>query len=411
MVPRRLDTSTLTRTRQGFAVRVSGNGITEDVASVEWRFSGEDGSSEGTVSAYLPLSRYENSPATVLAGEPGSLVSVLSGRLQEPAENHWGEPGGAEIWGAYRLMSEQYIPEQVDYRGKLLEDALLDLCRRAGFRNDAVEVKQGKSFIIGGRQDLGEDGGNAGVFPIGTSYLDIANALMESANFVAADLPERIGRIFFPRPRPGATGKVVRSYDIDDYPVGAFSAVPKRRSFYAQVWVYRLTEDGSPAFPVVRVPVEMATGTKPPPGRAYIVSDFLGGSAEAIREANALARYLSRGAFSCSLEGIDLDPEIRLYDTVEVVAVEFRDEGGKTPERYRCRYRYVIDDELSGQISREGHTMTLSGEGFLLEEVRLPKPVFLSGRSRYVFERPKTSQGPLYPSDTLYPSDNLYPRG
>lgn len=406
----RMDTSTLTRRRSLFAVRAGSEDITESVASLEWRFSGEDGSSEGRLAAYLPLSRYENAPVRVEAGV-GETLPVLAGRLQEPKEEHWGAPGEMEIWGAYRLMSEQYFPQQADYRGRLLEDALYDICRRAGFRSDAIEVIGGKSFVVGGRPEEQEEGGTAGVFPIGTSYLDAANALMESANFVAADKVEGIGRIFMPRPRPGATGRSVRVFELGDYPVEGFSAVPSRRNFYSQVWIYRFREDGTLAFPVVRFPIELDGRIKPPPDRAYIVSDFLGGSKEAYQEGAALARYLSRGVYVCTLSGIDLDPRLRLYDTVDVVCVEFRDEGGRSPERYRVRYRYVIDDELSGQISAEGHAMTLSGEGIRVEEERLPKPHFVSGRSRYVEPVPKSAPAALYPSDMLYPSNSLYPGG
>lgn len=328
-----------------------------EIADDEWRgriygceaiYTADGGTSEMTFETpqgYLSAASLQDAPVRLRLGYGTDLAEWFTGALEKTEE---GEP---VAWGPFKLLSEQKFIRQTSYEGQTLDEAILDICDRAGYPGGTIEVRGGSQFTLGRKAR----------FPGQTSLGSGLSSLLRSADFVGPDRPGR-EKVFMPRPRPGATARHVASYDEDHYPPeDGFVINRSRRGFYARVLIKSHLPDGTLAFPPVDVPVEARGRFRPPANRAYVISNFKGDSEEALETALGLSRKLERGTIGYTLSGISANPDLNLYEPIECEGVEEEWAGGRTPERYRVRLDCQIDGEIRAQCSREAISMSLSG--------------------------------------------------
>lgn len=332
-----------------------------------------DGTSEMDLNVFASLEGQINATVRAFVGYGNELAEVFTGRLLETEDSHYGESSSGVCWGAFKQLTSQQFLERVSYEGQYLERALYDVHDRASIPRGSVEVVSGRSFQIGAAEEA--------VFAPEVPFADCVKSLCESAGFVGFDLPGS-RRKYMPRPRssPGAKGKAV--YNESHYPPGGFTAKRNPNRTYSKVLVFRREEEGTDAFPPVMRSVEVETRYKPAPNSAYILPEFLGTFADAQNEAARLARMLAAGEYEIELSGIAANPDLMLYDTLDTETTELRDEGGRSKERYRTTYSWVISGENNIEIS-EGLTQSLSGTGIKVSETKLAKPFAVAPRRGY----------------------------
>jgi hypothetical protein len=342
---------------------------------------GADGSSELTISADGGLERYQNARVRLYLGYGDDLVEWFAGDLADPQDEHWGGPATATAYGPSGRLSRVPYLGQHSYAGDNLGSFVLDLARRAGMPGGSVEVLGAASFVLDASATM----------TVSTYLLEAEESVLPSAGYVGSDRPG-YRRRYMPRPLPGQTGGYAARYDEGSYPPGGFVAKSLGRNLYEWVCVFRAGEGGSVeeakggVYELVRV--EPEGRFRPPKDSTFFVPDFAGSAGEARQEAARWARRLKRGSYACSLEGISANPGLLPFDSIAAETTEFRDEGGKTKERYRTSYGFAIDGGIEVNVSREGLPMAMRGEGIKLSEKKLPKPFFVRRPSPYVVRRP-----------------------
>lgn len=378
-----------------YRVIIGGEDVSDmlESASISYQ-AGEDGTegtSEAEIGLYGSLEPRINANVRILIGYGESLSEYFSGKLYEAADNHGGEASEGTCYGVFKMLTSQQFLRQVSYTGSYLERALYDIHSRASIPRGSIEVRAGRSFQIGADEEA--------TFNLEVSLGDAVKSLCESAGFVATDLPGS-RRLYMPEPRAGLTSKAKAAYNESHYPPGGFSAKRNPASTFSKVVVFRREEDGGDAFPPVTRTIDVATRHKPAPNSAYILSEFLGSYADAQNEAARLARMLSAGEYEIELSGIAANPDILLYDSLQTETTEVRDEDGSR-ERYRVVYNWTVRS-ISVEID-EGLSMSLSGTGLKVSEVKIPKPFLPPPKRGYA--RPE-HRSPL--PEYAYNSSGLY---
>ncbi len=342
-------------TAETFRVRVAGRSISSSVESVDVTYSG-DGTSEATINTWRSLNGFENAEISVDVGYGELLENYFTGKIGSMQEDSWGGPNEIQCWGPFKLMADQVIGEQVNYKNMDIVDALMDLVRRAKYQKGKVEVMRGAAFPI--------SGDNA-VFVWETKLGEAANTLAGAANYVFADLPGG-RRLIRPKPRPGTVGQVKERYNESHFPPGGFTATPSNRSFYASVRVFRRNDNGTLEVDAKR-PIGIQSRFRPPVGRVFVVPDFVGTQQAAEREATITARALSRGVYDIELSGLAANPELAMYDTIQTRTTEIRERGDER-EWWTVTYNWLIDGSITLNCSKSGNLMTLTGAGVIADE-------------------------------------------
>lgn len=342
-------------TAENFRITVEGKGISNSVESASVTYS-NDGSSEATVNTWRSLNGYENAELKIDVGYGDLLQNYFTGKIGTMTENSWGGPNEVTAWGPFKLMADQVIGEQVSYKNMDIVTALMDLVKRAKYPRGKVEVQRGSPFTI--------TGDNA-VFVWETKLGEAASTLATSANYVFADLPGG-RRLIRPRPRPGTVGVVRERYNEAHFPPEGFTAAPSNRSFYSSVRVFRRNDQGGMEVDAKR-PVGIESKYRPPEGRVFVVSDFVGDQAAAEREATITARALSRGVYEVEVVGLAANPELVMYDTIQTRVTEIREREGER-EWWDVTYNWLLDQSIVLNISRLGNLMTLNGTGLIADE-------------------------------------------
>lgn len=340
-------------------------------------------------------------PVRLDIGYGNKLLNFFAGALEFTPE---GEP---LAYGPFKLMAEQRLGEQVNYAGFYLEDALADLAHHpvhgAGLEQGAIEVRAGRSHLIGAVPVAGEPLDAATIFPLETTQLEVAEALCSSAGFIFTDRPN-LRKLAMPTPRPGATGKATAVYTEDHH--GDFTPARTNARFYSEVIVFRRNEDGTYAA-FARAKVNNFGKRRPPKNRIYVIPEFAGDDAQAQRVAEETARILSSGEFVFEIPSLAADPSILMYDTVEAWRT-FYERG----ERYRESYSCLVSEGVTLELGAEAQDMTLSVAALRTSRELVPARVFFPSEIRgpSVVKASITVLAGLSPATNLSPSANLSPQ-
>lgn len=331
-----------------------------------------------------PLKGYQNAEVRCRLGygtDPADYRLWFKGELQEPQDDHYGDSSTAKAWGQFKTLEDQTFNETMDYRGYRLDEMILHATTHYGdMPPGAIEIRQPSNMVLEG---------DSAIMSIDTGVGAGINAMLEAATWVGADRPGR-PRLYMPRPQPGVTGQHVGYFDFTDFEPGAFVANETLRGRYSQVIVFRKGEAGSVTSGGgvwAKVAVDQRGPYRAPRNRAYQVADYPGSQEEADVMAADLSRMVSRGVADCSIEGLGIAPDLAPYDALRVIAPEFRDEGGRTQERYSVTWSWVLDGLLSVNIGTEDRTMNLGGRGVIVSEKKLPKPFYLRPTNPYLVRR------------------------
>lgn len=343
--------------RHTFNVRVQGRNWTKELEAVTISYS-NDGTSECTLMSHRSLNGLENSRISVDFGYGGDEANYFTGRIAMVDDRHWGTASEATAWGPFRLMAEQVLLTDVDYSGKQVDAALLDIVDRAGYRKGNVDVRGRGNFQIEAES----------IFPLEAKLSEVANTLCEAAGYVMADRPED-HLVFMPRPRTGAYGRAKYRYNENHFQPESFTAVPTARSMYARVIVFRRNEAGTGLDFYKDIPIEIESEVRPPQNRAYIIADFPGSERDAEREARSTADALESGFYDINLTGIAANPDILLHDTLTTTVTEFWDD-----DRYLVTYKWNVDQGITVNLSRSGNWMDLQGTGIRTKTRKLARP-------------------------------------
>lgn len=361
---------------RAFWLHVAGLGRVRTLQSVSGGYKAASGGSDMSFACDEPLEDLEDQLVTLYAGYGPDAVPYFSGGLEEPNTDDDGYGRTALAYGPFKLMSSQSLNEEVRYQGQTLEYCVLDLCRRARYPMGAVEIVRGRTYTV-----------EEEVFTANTTLTEAIDALIEPAKFVAIDRPG-FGRKIMPRPRAGVIGRPKAVYAPGDYPRGAFKPKRTTATRYARVTVYRRDEKGRDVVKATR-PVANR-GKKPPPAnRTYWIPDFPGTQQEADQAATDTALLLELGLQSFSFDGVDLNPELLLYDSLRV----FRDEkrrGGKARVGYDC----VVDEAVDFNVAREEFAMGLSGSCLEVSVTKISDPIVVNRRSPGVLVTSPTERPP-----------------
>ncbi len=369
----------------GYTVRIGrdGRNFTDLLDSATILYSvAEEGSSEMDLSVDWPIKSYQNAEVRCHLGygsDPADYRLWFRGELQEPRDDHYGDSSTAKAWGQFKTLEDQTFNETMDYRGYRLDEMILHATTHYGGQPPgAIEIRQPSSMVLEG---------DSAIMGIDTGVAAGINAMVEAATWVGADRPGR-PRLYMPRPQPGVTGQHVGWFDFTDFEPGAFVANETVRGRYAQVIVFRKGEQGSVGNEMggvfARVAVDQRGPYRAPRNRAYQVADYPGSQGEADAMAADLSRMVARGVADCSIEGLALAPDLAPYDVLRVIAPEFRDEGGRTRERYKVTWSWVLDGLLRASITQEDRTMDLGGRGVIVSEKKLPKPFYMRPKNPYL---------------------------
>lgn len=339
---------------------IAGEDWTKKAREITASYAGEDqaGGSELTFTPREALAGYEDARVVLyLDGVPW-----FGGKLKRAPDR--GRGVQARALGPFSEMATQSFGEEVFYRGLFAESVLYDIARRASFPSGTVEVRGGRSRRV---EEL--------AFAEEVTLLEGAKAVMDSTGFVSSDMPGPYGkRLFMPRPRPGATGRVRRVFTEDDYPSDGLRITERHDSSYDRVVVFRRAEDGSYA---VRqeAPVRQSGRFPAPKGRVYYIPEFAGDAKQAKQEAYDTARSLSAGMVEIELSGVWIDSEMAdmaKYEQVEIQRVDERRDG-LYREVYHCR----IDSGVAAEVA--SWTMTMAGSAILVSGRK-------AGRARIVVD-------------------------
>lgn len=372
--------------RPGFEIRLANQVL--DAKSFKASFAGqtsggsvaEFSASQGSPRRREPWGGLEaqGAPVEIDIGYGDELVPFFRGTVEQEGL----------AYGAFKLMAEQRLMEQVDYGGYYIDEVLYDLFYRAGRTagRGTLEVRGGRSYLV-----------RDAVYTLETTLLEVAESIAESASFVLLDRPGAGfgSQLAMPKPRPGAYGKASATYTPAHYTPRAFEPKLARGGFYASVLVFNRNEDGSYAA-FARAPVNnsVAGGYKPPPNRVYVVPEFTGGDAEAEQVAYDTARSLERGIYTADLT-VAANPELSPYDAIRVEHLEYRGD-----ERYEVVYLCQIDRGLSCTGSVKGLDMQLGLSAIKETERLLPARAFFSLSTSRVAQLPwGVDPGGLYLND------------
>jgi hypothetical protein len=328
-----------------------------------------DGNSDMSISADADLTDLVGAKVVLEVGYGDDLWPYFGGYLEEPEDDHWGGPSNALAYGPYKELAEASIGEDVSYEGQTLGQAIVDLHSRAGqaAAGTKYEILGSPNYLLTGEQAH---------LTLATSFADGINTFLEAAGWVSVDRPGFIRR-YRPKPRPRPSGEAVAAYTETHYPPGGFRAV--RGKPYGAVGAFARNEDGTFAWPPVKIRVQPNSKFKTSALKTYWLEDWAGSEDEAWTEVGKLASLLSDGVYTWSLSGISANPDLHLYDTIRVKTTELRDDGGRFKERYEVTYACAIDTEISLDVSREGYPMNLAGNTAIkVAEKRLKRPLLVA---------------------------------
>lgn len=323
----------------------------------------EDGTSDMTLSADADLTDLVGARVRLHVGYGDEQWEYFSGWLEEPDDNHWGNPSVAVAYGTFKELAEASLGTDVTYAGYTLGRAISDLHRRAGRAviGTKYEFRGNPSYLL--------EGETAGL-TVSTTFADGIDTFLEMANWVSEDRPGYIRR-YRHKPRPRPNSEFIAGYGESDYTPEAFKVV--RAKPYGQVGAFVRDDEGALKWPVVTVRVDAQTSTL----KTYWLEDFAGTEGEAWNECAELAALMSTGLYTWSLTGISANPELLRNETIRVHTTEMRDEGGRYRERYEVTYACAIDGETSLDVSREGHPMTVGGNTAIkLTENKVKRPFY-----------------------------------
>lgn len=355
-----------------YRLKVDGERFTEKLYECSVTYSA-DGGSELSIATDSDLTDLTGAKVTLEIGYGDDLWPYFGGWLEEPEDNHWGEPSTAVAYGPFKEMAEATIGEDVTYSGKRLGEAIVDLHLRAG------RAVQGVKYEIRGNPKYLLEGETAGL-SISTSFADGINALLEMAGWISMDRPNFL-RVYRPKPNPRPSGKIAASYSEAHFPAGGFTAIKSKT--YGSVGAFARDEEGNFKFPPVKVRVDSLSPNKPSELDTYWLEDWAGTESEAWVECGKLAALFADGLYSWSLSGISANPELFSHDIIRVHTTELREEGERHPSRYEVVYACVIDDEAQVDVSIEGLPMSLSGETAIkIREKKIRDP-FIHVRGGY----------------------------
>lgn len=345
-------------TQTTWRITIDGEDVSNTIVEATCNLNADNGTSDLTISARTDLSYYQNARVEFYLNEE----LYFTGRLQEPADDQWGEDSEATALGPFKEINEQRFlirdgVEGADYRGQTLAQALLDISNRTQPKMTQAEILAGEDFYLEGEEV---------VFALEDKLGESASKLMESASVVGMDLPGWKRR-YIPKPTP--EGSVIKALGEGDYPYGAFTTTRADRNVYAYVLIYSRLESGEQKFPPVLVPVENEGPIQPPATKVFEVADFAGSYEQALEEATRLAKTFKAGTYAFELSGLEPDSEMYLFERIDVTTTEFRGEGRS--EEYEVTYRCLVDDTLTVEIGEDA-TMSLAGSAVKVRETRIP---------------------------------------
>lgn len=334
----------------------------------------EDGTSEMSITTDADLSDYTDARVSLEVGYGDHTWPYFDGYLEEPEDDHWGGPSSALAYGPFKALAEASLGLDLSYDGYRLGPAIIDLHTRAGraAAGTKFEMHGSPNFVLKGEE---------AALTISSSFADGINKFLAMAGWVSVDRPG-MTRLYIPKPKPRPSSKFVAEYSEAHYEPGAFKAIPAKR--YGSVGAYARLEDGTLAWPVIKVRVDNIGARKVSENRTYWLEDFSGDGSDTLsqdvarQECGELAAIMSDGVFTWSLRGISANPDLLFYDSIRASTTELRDEGGRYKERYHVVYGCLIDGEVSVNVSREGNPMDLVGNTAIrLSQRKLPKPFYM----------------------------------
>lgn len=333
-----------------------------------------DGTSELSLNTDMNLERYVGAKVVLEIGYGDEKWPYFGGWLEEPEDTHWGGPSTALAYGPFKELSKISLDDDITYASSTLGNAIADMHRRAGraIAGSTYEIRGNPSFEL-----AGEEAGLA----ISTTFADGIGALLDLADWVSVDRPGFVRR-YRAQPRPYPSADAAATYSEAHYPREAFKA--QRSELFGSVGAFKRLEEGDLDW-VVSVKVDQSTRFPVSPLKTYWLEDYAGDEADAWQECAELAKMMSGGVYSWSLDGISANPDLELHEVIHVHTTELRDEGGRFKERYHVRYACALDTETSVNIAREGNPMSVSGgTSIKLSEQRLPQPFAVSRLSSAV---------------------------
>lgn len=322
------------------------------VRSITGSYQREAGASQMALEADFPFGRFEEEMVELRLGYGDQLVEYFTGRLLNPDRNSVTGLAACTVQGPFALMQESFGRE-IDFTGESVAHFFVELGSLARQPGRFLEVEGGYDAYL-------ED---EAAFARETELVEAARLVGEKMDFVLLDRPGYRRKVM-PTPAPGARAKSITRYDEGDYSPGAFAPKLSTSPKYARVNVFRRDDEGNYE---VDEWFEVASRGRvaPPAGRIYYVPDFPGDARQARNTARRKAQVLSRGNYTWELLDVWINPELLLYDTVEVVRSNFYDYDVPVLEVFSC----LLDADISWEISPGRFHMSLSGETAMLASV------------------------------------------
>lgn len=390
---RRVHTGLTGRT---FTLTIAGIPFTDQVKSLNINFDPAGGGSACQIEVRDSLEGLEDARVEVRVGYGDTDMLYFAGYLQEPGNLAVGK-GAA--YGPFKLMSDQFLGQEVRYQGVTLAYIFKDLENRAGYTTGQVEISGGDTTV------------DSLVYTEETSLTEVAKAVADPAKYVMYDRPGYKRRVM-PTPQTGVGGRHRGVYTEQHYPTAGFTVTENRKAHYSKVVVFRRNTAGG--YDVrAEVPVAPRGKFKPPANRISYVSDFPGNALAAQQTAYDQAHKLAFGEFNWALTGIWLNPEIEPWDAITVEQTEIetkRSSPTGKAGRFVVSYRCLISGGLSVQIGPDAHHMDLSGAAVRIAYTKLPDPIRVPLRELSPgIVRPEIVPG-LKPVYGLKPNVGLKPR-
>lgn len=345
-----------------YELTLGGRNIDDRLFDCTATFS-SDGTSDLSLSVDTDLERHDGDKVILKLGYGSNLFEYFGGWLEEPVNNHWGQPSTGDAYGPFKELGELFFDDDVTYAGQTLGQALVDMHSRARGVTSTFKIRGNPSYTL--------SGSDAGV-SIGSSLSDGIGTVLEMAGWRSSDRPG-FERLYSPIPRPSPSLEPTATYTEAHFPPDSFHVMPNKK--YGSVGAFQRDDSGNfkwtPPFVVVDPTY--------PRLRTYWLEDYQGDEASAWADVARLARMLKVGTFSWSLEGISANPELLLYDSIRVHTTETRDTGGRIKDRFEVIYDCLIDTSITVDVSRDGMPMTLAGDTAIRNSSKqIPRPFFYS---------------------------------
>src|SRR5215212_2859306 len=282
-------------TRRTFEFAIEGVPFTDQVRQLSVDFDPTGGGSACQIETKDSLEGLEDARVELRLGYGDTDDIYFVGYLQEPGDLRVGK---GTAYGPFKLMSDQYLGEEVRYQGVSIATIFRDLEYRAGYTTGQIDVVGGSTIA----ENL--------FYTENTSLSEVAKAVADPVKYVFYDRPGYRRKVMS-TPLTGVGGTMKAIYTERNYPNGGFSVKETRTGHYSKVVVMR-TDDSVSA----EIPVSPQGKFKPPANRIYYITDFPGDDTAAKQMAYEQASKIAFGEYEWSLNGIWINPELEPWDAI-----------------------------------------------------------------------------------------------